>query len=203
MKHEEFLEKLDKSQLILLLEDLSQRFPEVNTFLSEKADEKVEISKNEQNILLPVKMISRLSSPEEKIALFKSLFIGREDVFALRWFNSKTQKSGYSPVCANKWKTGKCDLKKYSCSTCPYKLPVRLDEKYIFNHLAGRDEYYQDVIGLYPLLEENTCRFLAFDFDGHDVNENFWKEDAAVLFLFLLHAEKEKHADAVFFRILL
>ena len=63
--------------------------------------------------------------------------------------------------------TGKCDMKKYSCSSCPFKLPVRLDDKYFYNHLAGKDELARDVIGLYPLLPENICHFLAIDFDAH------------------------------------
>lgn len=64
------------------------------------------ICKNE----IYLETVSKKSSPQEKIKLFKSLFIGREDVFALRWFNAKFGKSGYSPVCENKWKSGKCDF---------------------------------------------------------------------------------------------
>ena len=111
--------------------------------------------------------VTKTSTPQEKINLFKSLFIGREDVFALRWSNAKSGKSGYSPVCENKWQSGKCDMKKYFCADCPFKLPVRLSEQYIFNHLAGRDSACRDVIGLYPLMEGDLCQFLALDFDAH------------------------------------
>ena len=122
--------------------------------------------------------VTKTSTPQEKINLFKSLFIGREDVFALRWSNAKSGKSGYSPVCENKWQSGKCDMKKYSCADCPFKLPVRLSEQYIFNHLAGRDFACRDVIGLYPLMEGNLCQFLALDFDSHDKTVPFqWKSD--------------------------
>lgn len=109
--------------------------------------------------------------------MFKSIFAGRDDVFALRWFNQKTNKSGYSPVCANKWQSGKCDLKKFSCSKCPYKSLVKLDDRFLFNHLAGKNENACDVIGLYPLMNGNVCRFLAFDFDSHKGLENSWKDD--------------------------
>lgn len=128
--------------------------------------------------------VSKQSSPAEKIQLFRSLFIGREDVFALRWFNVKNETSGYSPVCSNKWKTGVCDIKKYSCSSCPNKMPVSLSDNYIYNHLAGKDAYCRDVIGLYPLIPGDSCKFLALDFDNHQKNENIqddklikWQKD--------------------------
>ena len=122
--------------------------------------------------------VTKTSTPQEKINLFKSLFIGREDVFALRWSNAKSGKNGYSPVCENKWQSDKCDMKKYSCADCPFKLPVRLSEQYIFNHLAGRDFACRDVIGLYPLMEGNLCQFLALDFDSHDKTVPFqWKSN--------------------------
>ena len=107
-------------------------------------------------------LVNRNSMAQEKINLYTSLFIGRQDVFALRWYNAKSNKSGYSPVCQNKWQRGKCDMKKYSCAACPFKLPVPLSDRYIFNHLAGKDTTCRDVIGLYPLIEGDVCRFLAF-----------------------------------------
>jgi len=61
-------------------------------------------------------VVNRNSTAQEKINLYTSLFVGRKDVFALRWYNAKSNKSGYSPVCENKWKIGKCDMKKYSCA---------------------------------------------------------------------------------------
>lgn len=129
------------------------------------------------NDVLEINSVSKNSTPQEKINLFKSLFVGREDVFALRWFNAKSGKSGYSPVCENKWQSGKCDMKKYSCADCPFKLPARLSDQYIFNHLAGRDSVCRDVIGLYPLMEGNLCQFLALDFDNHGNKISQWKSD--------------------------
>ena len=181
MEIKAYLESLNKTELLQIITELQQTFPQTKDFLQKKADSKnSEIIKNSapiydknpsQDFSLFQKIVSRQSSPQEKIALYKSLFIGRNDVFALRWFNSKSQKSGYSPVCANKWQSGKCDLKKYSCATCPFKENVALNDSYIFNHLAGKDENCRDVIGLYPLMPGNLCRFLSFDFDNHKANE--------------------------------
>ena len=69
----------------------------------------------------PKTEFNKYASPNEKIELFKSLFIGREDVYAKRLFNAKTGKSGYVPVCANEWVQGVCDKKKYKCNSCPSK----------------------------------------------------------------------------------
>lgn len=69
-------------------------------------------------------------------------------------------------------------MKKYSCADCPFKLPVRLSDQYIFNHLARRDFACRDVIGLYPLMEGDLCQFLALDFDSHDKTvPSQWKSD--------------------------
>jgi superfamily II DNA or RNA helicase len=95
-------------------------------------------------------------SAGEKIALIRSLFGGREDVFALRWENARTGKSGYVPATAG---GGTKDGPKAY-------LPLSDDA--IVRHLQGRES-----IGIYPLLEDDTCRFLAFDFDGKT-----WQLDA-------------------------
>ena len=126
-------------------------------------------------------LVTRNSTPQQKIDLYTSLFVGRQDVFALRWYNAKSEKSGYSPVCENKWQSGKCDMKKYSCASCPFKLPVPLSDGYIFNHLAGKDSACRDVVGLYPLMEGDVCRFFAFDFDSHTGSSDAWKKDAAAV----------------------
>ena len=186
MEIKDYLNSLSKDELISLLIQLSEeeivvkdslesKLPPTSSFdNSNSGKSDFNLSSDNENL------VSRTSSPQEKINLFKSLFVGRQDVFALRWQNSKSGKSGYSPVCANKWLSGKCDMKKYSCSTCPFKLPVFLDDKYFYNHLAGKDELARDVIGLYPLLPQNLCRFLTIDFDAHAPNANIsepWKSD--------------------------
>ena len=165
--------------------DLSDINKEIRIYLTEKqnalsvlSEQNEPISPMADTLFNSTPAINRHSTPQQKIDLFKSLFSGRQDVFALRWFNTMTNKSGYSPVCGNKWLSGKCDLKKYSCATCPFKLPMSLTDNYIYNHLAGRDEFSRDVIGLYPLIDGNLCKFLAMDFDSHATkNQLAWKDD--------------------------
>lgn len=109
--------------------------------------------------------INKYSSPEEKIALFRSLFKGREDVFARRWYSKTTDKSGYQPVCENEWDEKLCDKKMYKCSSCPNRKLVALTDKDIYKHLSGKDLYGRDVVGIYPMLQDETCCFLCADFD--------------------------------------
>lgn len=109
--------------------------------------------------------VTHHSSSDEKIYLFRSLFRGREDVFARRWYNSSKGTSGYQPVCENEWNRDYCDKTRFRCSQCPNRIFVSLDDKHVFDHLAGKDIYSRDVIGIYPLLEDDTCFFLCVDFD--------------------------------------
>ncbi len=116
--------------------------------------------------------INKYSSSKDKIALFRSLFKGREDVFARRWYSKTTDKSGYQPVCANEWTQGICDKKKYKCSACLNRELLPLSDKDIFDHLSGKDEYGRDVIGIYPMLKDDTCNFLCVDFDEEDFKKD-------------------------------
>ena len=107
-----------------------------------------------------------------KVALFRSLFRGREDVFPKRWENPKTGKSGYSPACSNEWIDGLCEKKKgtkrrLTCSDCTNQTFIQVDDAQITAHLRGRQ-----TMGVYPLLPDETCCFLVADFDGDS-----WKED--------------------------
>ena len=116
--------------------------------------------------------VHKYSSPDEKIQLFRSLFRGREDVFAKRWYSIKTEKSGYSPVCANEWCEGVCAKPKGSCSKCENRELVALSDAILYAHLSGKDGYGRDVAGLYPILPDDTCYFLAIDFDDGDWQDN-------------------------------
>ena len=115
-------------------------------------------------------------SLKEKVELFRSIFKGREDVFAKRWYSETTKKSGYQPVCEREWNREFCDKRKYKCSECPNRRFAPLSYDYIFNHLAGKDIYGRDVIGLYPMLIDNTCFFLCADFDDKSC-EHGYKQD--------------------------
>lgn len=121
---------------------------------------------------IPTTAVHHHSTPAEKIQLFRSLFRGREDVFARRWYSTKTEKAGYAPVCANEWKPGVCIKPKGSCSRCDHRELVPLSDQVIYNHLSGLDAYGRDVVGLYPILHDDTCFFLAIDFDDGAWLEN-------------------------------
>lgn len=121
--------------------------------------------------------VNNQSSQEEKIRLFRSLFKGREDVFPRRFENSKTGKSGYAPVCRNEWQTGICQKPKIACQECNFRAFVQVSDEIIRNHLMGidpNDRFGRDfTIGVYPLLADESCWFLAADFD-----KSTWTEDA-------------------------
>ena len=183
-----YLKTLSHEELIALIHSFANAHEDIRFTLEEKAA--VQTTKNENETAADKQqipktaanaLVNRNSTPQEKINLYTSLFVGRQDVFALRWYNAKSNKSGYSPICENKWKIGKCDMKKYSCADCPFKLPMPLSDRYIFNHLAGKDSTCRDVVGLYPLMEGDVCRFLAFDFDSHTGSSDTWKKDAAAV----------------------
>ena len=120
--------------------------------------------------------VTSQSSKQEKIALFKLLFKGREDVYPLRFESTKTGKHGYQPACGNEWKTGFCHKPKVKCSECDHQAFLPVNENVLLNHLTGRDvssrSYKDFTAGVYPLLLDNTCWFLAIDFD-----KETWKDD--------------------------
>ena len=130
-----------------------------------------ETTKNEM-VLETAAGVHMRSTPEEKIHLFRSLFRGREDVFARRWYSMQKEKGGYAPVCANEWRYGVCIKPKGKCSKCENRVLVPLDDAIIYKHLSGKDANGQDVIGLYPILADDTCYFLAIDFDDGTWQEN-------------------------------
>ena len=119
--------------------------------------------------------VDRTSSSQAKITLFRSLFRGREDVYPRRFESRKTGKSGYAPACANEWVRGICEKPRIKCAECPNRRFLRVTDDVIRWHLSGRDADGQPfVAGVYPLLQDETCFFLAVDFDKAG-----WREDAA------------------------
>ena len=115
-------------------------------------------------------------STQEKVELFRSLFKGREDVFARRWYSTASGKSGYQPVCQNEWNSQLCDKKKYKCADCPNRKFSPLTDNDIYRHLEGKDTDGRDVIGLYVLNKDNTCNLLCTDFDDKNC-EHGYQED--------------------------
>jgi hypothetical protein len=106
-------------------------------------------------------------TPADKVRLFRSLFRGREDIFPTRFVSAKSGKSGYAPACRNKFVRGVCQLPKVKCGDCPNPAFIPFDEAAVIGHLTGRH-----VMGIYRLLQDETCWFLAVDFD-----KSTWIED--------------------------
>ncbi len=115
-------------------------------------------------------IVDNTSDSCAKIDLFMSLFKGRSDVYAKRWENKNKGTSGYLPVCLNQWQAGVCGKPKITCLKCKNKDYAALDENTIENHLRGNI-----VAGIYPMLQDETCHFLAVDFDEAD-----WQNDISV-----------------------
>ncbi|UUZ62620.1 hypothetical protein LP417_22085 [Polaromonas sp. P1-6] len=107
-------------------------------------------------------------SPNAKVKLFRRLFRGRDDIYPVRWTSTTTGKSGYSPHCTNKWQPGICKLPTIKCSECSHSLYAPVTDNTIRQHLRG-----EITAGVYPLVVDNRCYFLAIDFDEAD-----WREDA-------------------------
>ncbi|MEW7979690.1 MAG: hypothetical protein AB2813_07795 [Candidatus Sedimenticola endophacoides] len=109
------------------------------------------------------------TTADGKIRLFRQLFRGRDDVYPKLWVNTKTGKKGYSPACSNEWVRGVCEKPWVKCSDCQNRAFLPVNDKTILDHLQGRH-----TIGVYPLLQDETCWFLAADFD-----KECWAEDVA------------------------
>jgi superfamily II DNA or RNA helicase/very-short-patch-repair endonuclease len=114
-----------------------------------------------------INFVTNISSPESKIALFRSLFRGREDVYPVRFESQKTGRSGYVPACANEWVRGLCEKPRVKCSVCQHRKLLPVTDEIIRCHLSGSDERGRPfIMGVYPMLLDETCWFLALDFDG-------------------------------------
>ena len=124
------------------------------------------------------------------VNILYSYFKGRSDVYSKRAGkpNPKTGKYGYYTQCWNFWKEGICPKQtkvKIQCSKCKYQQYKPLRGKVLLEHLLGEKLDGSDVIGIYPILPDETCNFLAFDFDNHgtdkDDTSTAWMEEADVL----------------------
>jgi superfamily II DNA or RNA helicase len=124
-------------------------------------------------LALPAQALQTNLSTAEKVALFRRLFRGRTDVYPVRWESKTSGKSGYAPACANEWRAGVCEKPRIKCGDCGNRMLVPLSDAVIYDHLAGKQ-----TVGVYPLLEDDTCYFLAVDFDEAD-----WRQDAQAFML--------------------
>src|SRR3954470_4273435 len=124
--------------------------------------------------------VTAVSPAAAKVALFRDLFGGRTDVFPVRWENPKAERTGYAPACANEWVARVCGKPRVKCGECPNQAFIPVSDRIVEGRLRGEDRVRPRsggardfVAGVYPLLPDETCRFLAADFDGED-----WARDA-------------------------
>jgi hypothetical protein len=143
---------------------------------------------------LPPPGITTASPAMEKLALFKSLFRGRTDVFPRRWENTRTSKSGYAPACRNEWIRGLCYKPRIKCGDCLHQAFIPVSDTILLSHLQGREPSERAgaasdfVAGVYPMLPDETCWFLAADFDKAS-----WARDA----LAFLATARERDVPAI------
>lgn len=114
--------------------------------------------------------VTKQHATSKKVALFLSLFSGRSDVYARRW-EGKDGRAGYSPACKNEWKPQICHKTTGKCADCTHAQYYPYDAIAIEAHLYGKA-----VLGIYPLLQDDTCLFLAIDFD-----EENWRCDVEMV----------------------
>ncbi|MFT9497247.1 TOTE conflict system archaeo-eukaryotic primase domain-containing protein [Anaerosolibacter sp.] len=160
------------------LKDAYEKLQDENRELREKLDPleeapSIDLTREMENNASETQELDSItlhSTPDLKIDLFRSLFRGREDVYALRWESISNGKSGYIPACAYEWKKGVCFKPKMKCGDCNQRKYLHLTDKDIYEHLSSKNS---KTIGIYPLLRDETCYFLAVDFD-----KDSWQDDA-------------------------
>lgn len=145
--------------------------------------ERLKVLRHRQRVMRPespvpdtAAAVTMASPTVAKVALFRSLFRGRDDVFPRRWENAKTGKAGYAPACRNEWLRGICGKPKVKCGACPNQAFLPFDDQAIRSHLQGREPGRgQDfTAGVYAMCADETCWFLAADFD-----KKSWTVDVA------------------------
>ncbi len=125
---------------------------------------------------------------ETDAKVFFSMFWGRTDVYSKRTIKKSTGEVNYYTQCHNFWKNGCLRItgSKIKCQDCPKQAYKELKKEQIMEHLRGSAEDATDVIGVFPLLTDDTCRFIVFDFDNHEKDaekndfantDELWKEE--------------------------
>lgn len=125
---------------------------------------------------------------ETDAKVFFSMFWGRTDVYSRRTIKKLTGEVNYYTQCYNFWKSGcpRITGSKIKCQDCQRQAYKELKKEQIIDHLRGKSEDGTDVVGVYPLLTDDTCRFIVFDFDNHGKGaeksdfanpDDTWKEE--------------------------
>ena len=129
------------------------------------------------NVLDSKEEVSSLSR-EEKVKIFMSYFKGRDDVYPYLSINKDNPNiKYYIPACLNEWKKNVCNKTMgKKCKTCQYRENKPLSKNVIYSHM-----YENKPIGIYPLLPDDTCYFLALDFDNKNSDNDIKEEVLAFL----------------------
>lgn len=164
MNHEKRLQELE-SRLLKLDADRVSLLREIQSLREEIAKD----AEASRPLLGRATQYSDISTNTNKVRLFLDLFRARQEIFPKRWENPKTGKAGYAPVCGNEWVKPLCDKPKVKCADCPNQKFLPLDDSAVEAHLRGAA-----TIGTYAIRSDDTCIFLACDFD-----ETSWQMDVA------------------------
>jgi len=164
----------DKNKILGNISSVEARLKEIDTERERLTNDlkklRFTLSELEVSSVQSIKITAEInvqSSLNEKIAQFRSLFRGREDVYPKSWTSKKTGNKGYSPVCENEWINGVCGKPNIKCGECDNRKFSPLNDEVIRRHLEGNI-----TIGVYPMLPDETCYFLAIDFD-----KQTWQDD--------------------------
>ena len=163
---DEFISPEEAEKLVLT--EMNRIKQEASAKVQEKLTAEIVNNRNQLNKSLGM---------SELVALYRELFYGRQDVFAVRWDNEKAGTHGYAPKCKNEWDRNICGKSmriKGACKKCAYKENQEITNQFIQQHFTGTGRNAL-VMGVYPLLEDETCRFLAIDFDKKN-----WQEEILI-----------------------
>lgn len=138
------------------------------------------------------RIIPKTDFSENDVNEFFKMFWGRTDVYSRRTIVKSRGTANYYPQCYKFWKAGcpKRTDKRKQCSRCKSSAFIPLKPKQIIAHLKGLSKDAEDVIGIYPLFPDDTCRFIVFDFDNHEEGadkhdyankDDTWKDEVNAL----------------------
>ncbi len=189
--------------VIEYLKSKIQTLENENRLLKERLDEAgisyadiVSDNSNESKELYDPDQGARIKRFEvtDKIAsdFFMMFCRGRKDVYDLRYTNPRTGKNGYYTQCFNRWDRN-CHIQKKDgvrCKDCELRAYKPVTLPLIRAHMDGADPNGNDVVAIYPMLENNLCQLLVFDFDNHAKGaeqedyaniDDSWKEEINAL----------------------
>lgn len=157
---------MTSENLIKQLQQECEQLRNENAYLKKQLRLFMDHESTNENISGESQIVTKHSSLQSKINLYRSLFKGREDVYAVRW-ESQSGKSGYAPACAYEWQKPICLKPQIKCTDCRHRKLLPITDQVLIDHLSGKH-----VVGLYPIKQDDICSFLVIDFDKQD-----WQQD--------------------------